>query len=63
MSARPNVAQQQQLERIKKIADERQIGLLSAKRIVMKEDLIADIKSARDIEDIQAILLRIVECQ
>jgi len=49
-----------QRERILRLAEERGIGVLTAKRIVLKEDLVADIHAASTIEDIKEILLRVV---
>lgn len=49
-----------QRERIQRLREERNIGLLEAKSIVQKEDLVSDIWSTKTIDDIKRILLRIV---
>lgn len=46
--------------RVLKLRDERGIGLMEAKRIVLREELIADIEASKSIDDIKALLLRIV---
>ena len=48
------------MERVKAVREERQCGMYEAKRIVEREDLIADINAAQSIDDIRALLLRIV---
>ncbi|NKJ03113.1 hypothetical protein [Rhizobium sp. SG741] len=47
-------------DRVRKMREERGIGMLEAKRIVMREELIADIEASKSIDDIKALLLRIV---
>lgn len=59
----PIVAEQQggaQVDRIKRLRDEQGIGIYEAKRIVEREDLVADIAKASTIDDIKALLLRII---
>lgn len=47
-------------ERVRLLQNKRGIGLLEAKRIVLREDLIEDINAATSVDDIKRILLRIV---
>lgn len=53
--------EESQRQRILKMRDEQGLGIYEAKRVVETEDLIADIRAASGIEDIKAILLRIVK--
>jgi hypothetical protein len=48
-------------ERAKRLREELGIGLGEASRMIAKERLVQDIRSARSIDDIKSILLRIVK--
>lgn len=47
-------------ERVRRLREERGIGMMEAKKIVMREELVADISAAATIDDIKALLLRII---
>ncbi|MBY3263850.1 hypothetical protein HFO15_19685 [Rhizobium laguerreae] len=48
------------VDRIRRLSNDRGIGMLEAKRIAKREDMIADINAAATIDDIKALLLRMV---
>jgi ribosomal protein L7/L12 len=63
-TSRPIVAEQQggeRVGRIRRLRDDLGIGMYEATRIVAREDLIVDINAASTIDDIKALMLRMVK--
>ncbi len=64
-TSRPIVAEQQaradRVGRIRRLREDLGIGMYEAARIVTREDLIVDINAASTIDEIKALLLRMVK--